>query len=52
MSAPGLRRTAGHPPPPAFAQGQMQLYHGARPKPIMRPYQAWKCCMPSSIGLW
>ena len=27
-------------------------YQGARPMPIMRRYHSWKCCMPSSIGLW
>jgi hypothetical protein len=28
------------------------LYQGALPIPITRRYHSWKCCMPSSIGLW
>ena len=27
-------------------------HQGARPIPITRRYHSWKCCMPSSIGLW
>ena len=48
----GARLSACTDDAAGYTRQRQPSHQGARPIPITRRYHSWKCCMPSSIGLW